>query len=145
MDRREWQLPGDPGASLALGMVQDEGEALLHAAWWVTGTNWVLWGDWETPCSPGTGRGIPVPHPWGNSRMGFLCRVAHAAPKSGRHPQYPPIFISRDANTDGNTPEGGSHHRTLVLHPAPPTHCVEEETEEGRSWAARTGLPVPGW
>lgn len=76
MDRWEWQLPGDPGASLALGMVQHEGEALLHAAWWVTGTNWVLQdcvnGKHPVLLAQGEGYLCPIPgriHGWGFSAV----------------------------------------------------------------------------
>lgn len=87
-----------------------------------------------------------MPHPWGNSWMGFLCHVAQHAPKYGRHPQYSQylfpvmptqmeILLRVGLTTSALNP---------CVAPAPPTHSMEEETEAWMS-AAWTTLPVPGW
>lgn len=119
-DRQLWEgAGGAPRASLTPGRMQGEGEALLSAACWGTGTNWVLQGrvDWEISCSPGTGRGYLCLIPGGGgcvcvcvSQMRFLCTMAHGGPQQGWHPPIFPIFISYDANAAGNTSGGGSHH-----------------------------------
>lgn len=83
-----------------------------------------------------------MPHPWGNSWIGFLCHVAQDAHSYGRHPQYSQyLFPVMPTQMEIFLRVGLI---TSALDPAPPTHSVEKETEAWRL-AALTSLPVPGW
>lgn len=103
---QESAAPKGPGVSSALGKVQGKVKALLSAACWGTGTNWVLpgCGDWEIPCLHCAGGWDACVLPLWGSQIGFLFSVAYGVPRKGWHPPTFPIFMSCDANTTGKTP-----------------------------------------
>ena len=99
---------GDAGGSQSiLGAGEDAGRRGSSAPRCLVG-DWhklgVL-GRWRKyPSAPARGREISVPHPGVGSQMGFLCSVA---PEKGWHSPVFPIFLSRDATSNGNMPWGG--------------------------------------